>query len=532
MKSSIFNMKKVVILFTIFLISCGSEEGTYDLHHPAEEVNGVSLVDCLVSKGWENIPTIELRGDRVHLIFDEPFDVERYDVLQEECLQELHDVASQSEEEGTEAVEEIVVLETQKKEENSGISEEDFDEYIAGLEDYGAGGSFVPIPLKLDDFKPLTESGNCLSDDVTVIEPREYIYLLIEAYWSTREDMTYGYVSENGNVTRNGPFATWSYEKLVAINSQYILEEFDEFFIEGGERLPEEGYTIYWNDYETLLKSLCSIKKDNRGYLEMIMSTQELISWGQLKYSWHLSNWERFDYITTGRNIIKPVTPHPGLEVYTKYIATSGVIITAVDDVPDEAVLQAYDSITRMLSKRPDFHQILYDGYARMMLFWGDGFNHGLPEWEGEEIQGGFAGGFTGGSTANAAWQCYPGNIDRGGDPVIHELVHQINHQVFEAINEVYFYERIFNYAMDAIEKGTYATNYEQQLEEGVVQDSAQFIGEYWATTNEGMAMNKAGFKNSHDKIDWVKENDPNMFALAERYFPTEPWDYCSDVEY
>ena len=43
--------------------------------------------------------------------------------------------------------------------------------------------------------------------------------------------------------------------------------------------------------------------------------------------------------------------------------------------------------------------------------------------------------------------------LTEGGDPVIHELVHQINHQVFEAINEVYFYERIFNYAMDAIEK-------------------------------------------------------------------------------
>ena len=80
------NLKKVLILFTIFVISCGSEEGTVDLDYPAEEVNGVSLVDCLVSKGWENIPTIELRGDRVHLIFDEPFDGERYDVLQEECL--------------------------------------------------------------------------------------------------------------------------------------------------------------------------------------------------------------------------------------------------------------------------------------------------------------------------------------------------------------------------------------------------------------------------------------------------------------
>ena len=79
-------MKKVVILLTIFLISCGSENGTAELDYPAKEVNGVSLVDCLVSKGWENIPTIELRGDRVHLIFDEPFDGERYDVLQEECL--------------------------------------------------------------------------------------------------------------------------------------------------------------------------------------------------------------------------------------------------------------------------------------------------------------------------------------------------------------------------------------------------------------------------------------------------------------
>ena len=94
-------MKKVLILLTIFLISCGSEEGTAELDYPAEEVNGVSLVDCLVSKGWENIPTIELRGDRVHLIFDEPFDVERYDVLQEECL----DIVWQSVEVSSEAEE-------------------------------------------------------------------------------------------------------------------------------------------------------------------------------------------------------------------------------------------------------------------------------------------------------------------------------------------------------------------------------------------------------------------------------------------
>ena len=420
--------------------------------------------------------------------------------------------------------EKIIISDIKKKPKNNGISDEDFEGYLAGLEDYGPGGSFVPIPLNLDDFIPFTESGNCLSEDVKVIEPREYIYMLEEAYWGTREDMTYGYISENGNVARNGPNATLNYEKLVAINSQYILEEFDEF--------PIESYTIYWNDYETLLKSLCSINKDNRGYLEMKLSTQELINWDQIRQNWHLSNWERFDYITTGRNIIKPVTPS-GLEAYTKYIATSGVIITAVDDVPDEAVLAAYDSITRMLSKRPDFHQILYDGYARAALYWEEGSSHGLPEWEGDEIFGGFAGGYADPAyTANAKFQCYPGNIDRGGDPVIHELVHTINHIVFEAINEVYFYERVFNYAIDAIEKEIFATDYTQQLAEGVEQDMSHFIGEYWAITNEAMAMNKAGFKESHTKIDWVKENDPNMFALAQRYFPTEPWGYCPDVEY
>ena len=113
-------MKKVLLLLTIFLISCGSEESTGAV------------------------------------------------------------------EESTGAVEEIVVLETQKKKENSGIEDEDFDEYIAGLEDYGEGGTFVPIPLKLDDFKPFTESGNCLSDDVTIIEPEQFITLLVEAYWGTR----------------------------------------------------------------------------------------------------------------------------------------------------------------------------------------------------------------------------------------------------------------------------------------------------------------------------------------------------------
>ena len=160
-------MKKVIILLTIILISCGSEEGTAEVVEETEEVEVV-------------------------------------------------------EEKSKEVVKEIVVLGSHKKPENYGISDEDFYEYLKGLEDYPRGSTFVPIPLKLDEFKPFTESGNCLSDDVTIIEPREYIYMLIEAYWSAREDLTYGYISESGNQARNGPTATLAYEKLVAINSQSV----------------------------------------------------------------------------------------------------------------------------------------------------------------------------------------------------------------------------------------------------------------------------------------------------------------------
>ena len=71
-----------------------------------------------------------------------------------------------------------IISDIKKKPKNNGISDEDFEGYLAGLEDYGPGGSFVPIPLNLDDFIPFTESGNCLSEDVKVIEPREYIYML------------------------------------------------------------------------------------------------------------------------------------------------------------------------------------------------------------------------------------------------------------------------------------------------------------------------------------------------------------------
>ena len=93
-------MKKVLILLTIILISCGSEEGTAEVVEESEETEEVEVV----------------------------------------------------EEKSKEVVKEIVVLESHKKPENYGISDEDFYEYLKGLEDYPRGSTFVPIPLKLDEF--------------------------------------------------------------------------------------------------------------------------------------------------------------------------------------------------------------------------------------------------------------------------------------------------------------------------------------------------------------------------------------------
>ena len=110
----------------------------------------------------------------------------------------------------------------------------------------------------------------------------------------------------------------------------------------------------------------------------------------------------------------------------------------------------------------------------------------------------------------------------------MHELVHTLNGIVFEQINELYFYERIYDLALSAIDKQIFATNYTQNLEDGEQQGMKHYVGEYWATTVEGYLMDMEGFKNSHDTHEWIKENDPELYDLIVRYFPTQKWDQCT----
>ena len=43
--------------------------------------------------------------------------------------------------------------------------------------------------------------------------------------------------------------------------------------------------------------------------------------------------------------------------------------------------------------------------------------------------------------------------------------------------------------------------------------------------------MDRPGFKDSHDTREWIAENDPVLFELITKYFPTEPWEFCKGID-
>ena len=110
-------------------------------------------------------------------------------------------------------------------------------------------------------------------------------------------------------------------------------------------------------------------------------------------------------------------------------------------------------------------------------------------------------------------------------------MVHTINHTVFEEINETYFYERIYEIAINSIENGIFATSFSQHLEEGQEQDISSFFGEFWAITVEEYIIDRPVFKDSHDTREWIAENDPDLFELITKYFPTESREFCNGID-
>jgi len=306
---------------------------------------------------------------------------------------------------------------------------------------------------KTEDSQPKTEEESVKTSnlrdkceiftDSKVIDSDEYFFILGDDIDDRHRQSKYSHPSG----AQNGPFQTWTFEDAVKISSEVIPEEFDR--INPFEN--DDGIT--WDRFEAFADALCFAYKNGKGLRNVTIAHADLMGRSS-EIMGFAGNWETFPYIETGAEVIESPSPK-GLEFYTKYTTVSGVIIVGGPDVPDEAVLSARRSIEYQLSARPDFHQLLQESNVRVSLFGPDGDTSELPEYKDTAEIGGFAMmSIDASMTANAGWLCYEGNEDDEGDPVIHEMAHTLNHVVFEAINELYFYENIYKLAEEALENG------------------------------------------------------------------------------
>jgi len=350
--------------------------------------------------------------------------------------------------------------------------------------------------------------------NASTIEAEEYFFILGDDIDILQRESIYNHPSG----AQNGPFQTWTFNEAVKISSEIIPEEFDVI------NPFENNIGITWEKFEEFADALCFAYENDKGlrnvtilHAELMGRSNELLAFA--------SNWEPFPYIETGPEVIEAPSPQ-GLEFYTKYTTTSGVIIVAGPDVPDEAILAGRRSLEYQLSARPDFHKILKDNLVRVSLFGPDGDSSVLPEYKDHGEIGGFAMMSTDVSmTANAGWFCYEGNRDDSGDPLIHEMAHTLNHIVFESINEIYFYENIYKLAEESIENGDWEEG-AQAIAEGV--PLSDMIGEFFAINTENFIIsNNPDLK--YGTRDNIKEYNPEMYELYSRYYPTEPWSYCND---
>ena len=350
--------------------------------------------------------------------------------------------------------------------------------------------------------------------NASTIEAEEYFFILGDDIDILQRESIYNHPSG----AQNGPFQTWTFNEAVKISSEIIPEEFDVI------NPFENNIGITWEKFEEFADALCFAYENDKGlrnvtilHAELMGRSNELLAFA--------SNWEPFPYIDTGPEVIEAPSPQ-GLEFYTKYTTTSGVIIVAGPDVPDEAILAGRRSLEYQLSARPDFHEILKENLVRVSLFGPDGDSSVLPEYKDHGEIGGFAMMSTDVSmTANAGWFCYEGNRDDSGDPLIHEMAHTLNHIVFESINEIYFYENIYKLAEESIENGDWEEG-AQAIAEGV--PLSDMIGEFFAINTENFIIsNNPDLK--YGTRDNIKEYNPEMYELYSRYYPTEPWSYCND---
>ncbi len=379
--------------------------------------------------------------------------------------------------------------------------------------------------------KPISENGQYLFDEISYsvrscseitknaapMLPIDYmrdVKSLIDRVYE-RSKTGFQDTPDSPEETTYGPVSHWFYEEALAFASNYYVKEFTDFIPDGDERSGD--FKVTWKNYQNYMNALCDVYMQRDSKASLYQQATVFTNAG-LDFPGHAANWPQFEYIETGRKVIKSPSP-VGLEYYTKYTTGAGIIIVAGSNVDDEALLHARDAFVYMTSAKPEMRGILQRNHARVSLFIENAAE--LPEFGSDfsDQIGGFAQGRADANfTANATWQCYPGNTAVGGHPAVHELGHVLNHLVFEETNEMYWYSRVAKFAKEARDNGTMPPE--------------SPLGEYWAQAVEGYVMNKGeAFKGLFPTRDDIAKRHPGIYDLLTRYLPTESWDYCTDYD-
>ena len=188
MKDMTFSMKKLIILLTIILISCGSD-GENSNSSSSEEVSNdkfetldwpldypiFEIYECLENKGLSNLPSPEITDSKILIRFDEGYDEDfhnEFNILIDECEVKINeDDENDNREEAAEVKEEAAEV----KEEAAEVKEEAASEPTISL------GEIVKDDSYLDYHRYIDVAG--LRMFVLPEVGEEFIYKVGEIYY-------------------------------------------------------------------------------------------------------------------------------------------------------------------------------------------------------------------------------------------------------------------------------------------------------------------------------------------------------------
>ena len=188
MKDMTFSMKKLIILLTIILISCGSD-GENSNSSSSEEVSNdkfetldwpldypiFEIYECLENKGLSNLPSPEITDSEILIRFDEDYDEDfhnEFNILIDECEVKINeDDENDNREEAAEVKEEAAEV----KEEAAEVKEEAASEPTISI------GEIVKDDSYLDYHRYIDVAG--LRMFVLPEVGEEFIYKVGEIYY-------------------------------------------------------------------------------------------------------------------------------------------------------------------------------------------------------------------------------------------------------------------------------------------------------------------------------------------------------------